>query len=308
MRSRLGAWRFRQSGQQSCAILVVSFLFFVVVQWLVDVAGLGLLRVRFVAGVSQLKSETVKLIQENIGEVTMIFDFDGTLVAAGAGLDEKDGQLMSSLVSVLEGGVGINTAQAPQYMAERGGAIFPAKAFELGLRVEHMDGTVFISRAPDFARELKSITEYLSARPDQNLSLVVKNGGFAVKFTDEDGRLAKGADVDAVVLYVQSLVEGSKELISVQTDGFIDVCSGFLNKGTAIQQQLKERPFRGSFCIAAGDSGTDEAMFPFVPVSIRVGRSGETCATDRLSGHKQMLEVIAWIVYLRLDFNESRKL
>ncbi len=236
----------------------------------------------------------------------MVFDFDGTLVSAGAGLDEKTGQLMVSLVNVLEGGVAINTAQAPQYMAERGGAVFPAKAFELGLRVEHVDGTVEITRAPDFSSQLKAITGYLGARPDQNLSLVVKNGGFAVKFTDEDGRLAKGADVDAVIAFVESLVVECDELISVQTDGFIDVCSGLLNKGTAIQQQLKERPFRGSFCIAAGDSGTDEAMFPFVPVSIRVGMSGKTAATDRLSGHKQMLEVIAWIVYLRMDYNESK--
>lgn len=66
-------------------------------------------------------------------------------------------------------------------MADRGGSIFPAKAFELGHRVEHMDGTVSIS----------SITQYLSARRDQILSLVVKNGGFAVKFA-AIGRLAKG--------------------------------------------------------------------------------------------------------------------
>ncbi|OAE24587.1 hypothetical protein AXG93_2415s1700 [Marchantia polymorpha subsp. ruderalis] len=100
-------------------------------------------------GVSQLKPDTVKRIQENIGNLSMIFDFDGTLVAAGAGLGEKDGQLMRCLVNVLEGAVGINTAQAPEYMADRGGSIFPAKAFELGhpkvqlerLRVEHMDGT-----------------------------------------------------------------------------------------------------------------------------------------------------------------------
>lgn len=54
---------------------------------------------------------------------------------------------MSSLVNVLEGGVSINTAQAPQYMAERGRSILHAKAFELGLWVEHTDGTVLISRA-----------------------------------------------------------------------------------------------------------------------------------------------------------------
>lgn len=169
-----------------------------------------------------------------------------------------------------------------------------------------MDGTVSISQAPDFSGQLKSITQYLSARRDRNLSLVVKNGGFAVKFTDEDGRLAKGVDIDAVIAFVQRLVADSEELISVQTDGFIDVCSGFLNKGTAIQCQLKERPFSSSFCIAAGDSGTDEAMFPFVPISIRVGMSGQSCATDRLSSHKEMLEVIQWIVYLRMDFNEAR--
>ncbi|OAE28021.1 hypothetical protein AXG93_3633s1030 [Marchantia polymorpha subsp. ruderalis] len=124
--------------------------------------------------VSQLKPETVKKIQENIGNLSMIFDFDGTLVAAGAGLGEKEGHLMSSLMNVLEGGV-------------------------------------------DFFHQLKSITHYLSAKPDQNLSLVVKNGGFAVKFTDEYCRLAKGVDVDAVIEFVHSLVVGSKELNGIET-------------------------------------------------------------------------------------------
>lgn len=102
-------------------------------------------------------------------------------------------------------------------MAERGVSIFPAKAFEWGLRVEHMDLTIFIWRAADFFHQLKSITHYLSAKPDQNLSLVVKNGGFAVKFTDEYCRLAKGVDVDAVIEFVHSLVVGSKELNGIET-------------------------------------------------------------------------------------------
>ncbi|OAE29480.1 hypothetical protein AXG93_1028s1230 [Marchantia polymorpha subsp. ruderalis] len=112
-------------------------------------------------GVSQLKQETAKKIHQNIDNLSMIFDFEGTLVAAGAGLGEKDEQL-----------------------GERAGGW---------------------------------------SGPDQNLSLVVKNGGFPVKFTDEDGRLAKSVDVYAVIAFMQSLVVGSKELISVQTDGFIDV-------------------------------------------------------------------------------------
>lgn len=89
------------------------FFFHWLLLWLHFAAALGLLTVCFYADVSQLKPETVKKIQENIGNLSMIFDFDGTLVAAGAGLGEKEGHLMSSLMNVLEGGVGINTAQAP---------------------------------------------------------------------------------------------------------------------------------------------------------------------------------------------------
>ncbi|OAE19354.1 hypothetical protein AXG93_3548s1070 [Marchantia polymorpha subsp. ruderalis] len=80
--------------------------------------------------------------EEDSGEHRQSVDFDGTLVAAGAGLGEKEEQLISILVNVLEGGV--------------------------------------------------------------------------VKFTAEDGLLEKGVDVDAVIAFSQSLVVGSKELISVK--------------------------------------------------------------------------------------------
>jgi hypothetical protein len=185
-----------------------------------------------IAGVSQLKFETIKTIktiQENVGNLAMVFDFNGTLVPAGVGMDEKTVGLISSLVNVLEGAVALNTAQATSYMASRGGDVFPAKSFELGLWVEYVNGQKLLARAPDFIFELKSIQKYLQERPDENFTLVVKNGGFAVKFTDEDGRLAKGADIDAVVRFVRDLVEGKPELIAVETDGFIDLCSRELN-------------------------------------------------------------------------------
>jgi hypothetical protein len=49
---------------------------------------------------------------------------------------------MRNLVNVLEGAVALNTAQASNYMATKGGEIFPAKAYVLRLRVEFVDGTL----------------------------------------------------------------------------------------------------------------------------------------------------------------------
>lgn len=80
------------------------FFFHRLLLWLHFAAPLDLLTVCFAAGVSQLKK-----IHENLGNLSMVFDFDGTLVAAGAGLARR----MSSLVNVLGCGVGINTSQAP---------------------------------------------------------------------------------------------------------------------------------------------------------------------------------------------------
>ncbi|OAE21646.1 hypothetical protein AXG93_2619s1140 [Marchantia polymorpha subsp. ruderalis] len=163
-------------------------------------------------------------------------------------VDQNYGRTRSRTAAAAIGQPLINTA--PHYMAEREGSMFPAKAFELEVHV-NFDETIFISPAPDFS----------------------------VKFTYEYGRLAKGVDVKAVIAFVLSLVVGSKEFTNVQTDGFIDVCNGSLNKGTASQCLLRERPFKGSFCIAAEDNGTDEAMFQFV--QIRVGMSGQRFVMPR---------------------------
>ncbi|OAE35596.1 hypothetical protein AXG93_2841s1310 [Marchantia polymorpha subsp. ruderalis] len=65
------------------------FFFHRLLLWLHFDAALGLVTVSFAASVSLLKLETVKKIQENIGNLSMIFDFDVTLVAAVAGLAEK---------------------------------------------------------------------------------------------------------------------------------------------------------------------------------------------------------------------------
>ncbi|OAE22711.1 hypothetical protein AXG93_2675s1450 [Marchantia polymorpha subsp. ruderalis] len=86
--------------------------------------------------------------------------------------------------------------------------------------------------------------------------------------------------VDAVITFVQSLVVGSKELISVQTDGFIDVFGGSLCRGTAIQLQLRSAR-SGVASALQQERGTDKATFPFVPISIRVGMSGQSCAISR---------------------------
>ncbi|OAE34711.1 hypothetical protein AXG93_4347s1030 [Marchantia polymorpha subsp. ruderalis] len=131
----------------------------------------------------------MKKIQENIGNLFMIFDFDGTLaatnrlVAAGAGLGEKDGA-------------------ADEQLGQRAGGCTGEDQYSLPTCSSWAFGWTtwtgqFAFRRRQISRVSRSITQYLSARRDQNLSLVMKNGGFAVKFTDEDGRLAKAKSSSA---------------------------------------------------------------------------------------------------------------
>jgi trehalose-6-phosphatase len=132
------------------------------------------------------------------------------------------------------------------------------------------------------------------------LSIVCKNGGFSVKFTDEDGCLALGIDVDAVVAFMESLVTDRQDLIVVVTDGFADVCSSVLSKGFALKKVAVRPPFIGRFVVAAGDRLTDEDMFVFADVGIKVGRE-KSIAGDRLTSHSRMLEALAWLTDLRQD-------
>jgi hypothetical protein len=75
------------------------------------------------------------------------------------------------------------------------------------------------------------VRTWLTAHPSANLCIVEKNGGLAVKCTDEDGRMAKGADVDAAIEVMRVLVAKREDLIVVVTDGFADMCWSILSKG-----------------------------------------------------------------------------
>ncbi|BBN13792.1 hypothetical protein MPTK1_6g06350 [Marchantia polymorpha subsp. ruderalis] len=51
-------------------------------------------------------------------------------------------------------------------------------------------------------------------------------------------------------------------------------------RGTAIQLQLRSAR-SGVASALQQERGTDKATFPFVPISIRVGMSGQSCAISR---------------------------
>jgi trehalose-6-phosphatase len=144
------------------------------------------------------------------------------------------------------------------------------------------------------------VEAWIGAHKSAYLYVVKKNGGFAVKFTDEDGRLAHGADVDAVVDLMNELVKDRPDLIVVVTGGFADVCLSVLNKGYALQKIAVRPLFMGRFIVAAGDGLTDEAMFDYPVVSIKVGREA-TMAGDRVTNHYRMIEVLAWLTAMHQD-------
>ena len=82
--------------------------------------------------------------------------------------------------------------------------------------------------APEFEDEWEKLQEFLSKRPNANLLAVKKNCGFAVKFTDEDGRLASPSDVNETIELFKSFAEVREDMAMVRTDGYVD----FLSFGT----------------------------------------------------------------------------
>jgi trehalose-6-phosphatase len=213
----------------------------------------------------QLKPETKDKLAKNIKRLSFFLDMDGTLCAAGQDLKEAKA-LLNAMVQTFDGAVCINTAQSVQYLSRAGGDCVPCRSTELGLTIVLKDNTYVFDKPPEFATVLKYVRTWIETHPSAIFYIIEKNGGFAVKFTDEDGRLARGADVDAVVALMRSLVKDRDDLIVVVTDGFADVCSSVLSKGYALQKIAVRAPLIGQFVVAAGDGLTDEAMFEFADV------------------------------------------
>jgi trehalose-6-phosphatase len=99
---------------------------------------------------------------------------------------------------------------------------------------------------------------------------------------------------------MNDLVRGRPDLIVMVTDGFANVCSSVLSKGFALQKIAVRPPFMGRYILAAGDGLTDEAMFEYADVSIKVVREAMKTG-DRAANHYRMIEVLAWLTALRQD-------
>jgi hypothetical protein len=159
------------------------------------------------------------------------FDVDGTLTKAGQRLERRALDLISDAKEVFGGAVSCNTAQAHEDLLDIGGGVFDCTVNELGLRVQHLGGFVEEEEPVAFGAELRAMELYLKENSDRNLCLIVKKGGFAIRFSDVDGRPAKAGHIDDVCMFVRNLAWNNDELTFVVTDGFVDLCALRLNKG-----------------------------------------------------------------------------
>ncbi len=189
-----------------------------------------------------------------------------------------------------------------QVSAGCGGDVFRCCVNELGLRVQHLDGSIELVQPPDFAAELEAIKAYIVSFPTHNLLLIEKNGGFAVKHADIDGRPAKGSHVDRVNSFVRDLALRNRELTFVVTDGFIDLCSAQLSKRFGAELQMRREPFLGTWAIGFGDGLTDERLFEIMNLGVKVGNEPSR-ADERLTSHVHFLDVLQWMVDLRVEAN-----
>jgi trehalose-6-phosphatase len=153
---------------------------------------------------------------------------------------------------------------------------------------------------PEFASILTKVEEWLDARESANVSIVRNSDGFAVKFTDKNGRPARGVDVDAVVVLVRNFVKERADLMVVVTDGFANVCPSVLTKVCALQKIAVPPPFMGRLIVVAGDGQTDEAMLELAEIGINAGRE-PIMAGDRVSSHTRLIHVLAWLTAWRQD-------
>jgi hypothetical protein len=135
----------------------------------------------------------------------------------------------------------------------------------------------------------------LKVNDRDNLSLVVKRGGFAVRLADVDGRPAKNGQIERVCTFCRELPW--KNDVFVKTDGFVDLCARKL-EGLWAAQADGAPAFYCNGAVAFGDGLTDEPMFAVVNYGINVGNEASR-AEERLRGHDETLDVLEWLVELR---------
>jgi hypothetical protein len=69
-------------------------------------------------------------------QMSLHFDVDGTLTAAGQNLDSRAKELILKAKETFYGAVSCNTAQAHDHLLGIGGDVFDCTVNELGLRVQ----------------------------------------------------------------------------------------------------------------------------------------------------------------------------
>ena len=226
----------------------------------------------------------------------LFLDFDGSIIELAAAPDRVQvapelPRLLAELASILDGALAIVSgrplAQIDGYLAPYK---FPAAGLH-GIERRGADGCVVMARARD--THLDRIGATLHDFADRHLGVLVEDKGHTIALhyrraahLSEQCRQAVVGALDGAGPNLQMLA--GKMVLEVKPVG--------VDKGSAIEAFLAERPFAGRLPVFCGDDVTDEAGFSVVNqkggISIRVGAAPTTVA------HRQAAsvdELVAWL-------------
>lgn len=219
------------------------------------------------------------------------FDFDGTLAEIvehpeDVQVSEATRQTLTKLQTVLTGSVAIITGRD---IASIDGFLEPLKlpiAGVHGLTRRDVNGQV---HQPEFdMAALKTIENKLQSLADAETGLFLerKHGAVALHYRQRP-------ELEETCIKTMESAVGNAGSVTLRRGKMVIEAIGYpTNKGEAIGNFLRERPFLGRMPIFAGDDLTDEDGFVLVNqhggISIKVGR-GDTKARYRVESREALL-------------------
>jgi trehalose 6-phosphate phosphatase len=230
----------------------------------------------------------------NPDQLALFLDFDGTLVAIASRpddvqLDPETRDALANLNELLAGALAIVTgrdiAAVDRFLAPLQLSMAGVHGLMRRDAQGHTYASVFDSRLP--AAIEQAVVPLVEKHP--GLLVERKYGALALHYRahPELEQLSVKAMENIVGVLRETEIKHGKMVVEVKAAGG--------NKGTAIADFLKEKPFAGRQAVFAGDDATDEDAFVLVNarggISIKIG-PGATQATYRAAGTDEFL---AWL-------------
>jgi trehalose 6-phosphate phosphatase len=235
-------------------------------------------------------------VTDNNAGWALFLDVDGTLLEIAqtpqdVRVSEDLKRLLCELCAKLDGALALVSGRS---LDDLDALFYPNRFCAAGLHgFERRDALGCVHRPPHDPAALDPARQFLRRFVEAHEALLLEDKGHALAM---HYRRAPHLAADVAEQVANALARLDAGFRLQRGKCVFEIRPGSHDKGTAIAQFMRERPFSGRMSVFAGDDLTDENGFAAVNalrgVSVRVAGSGATLAQYEIGGVR---EVIQWL-------------